>query len=112
METHRIDRMSSLREALRESLAQARRWEELPALLEEMDAVRRQRTAASEAQARAGGPSVPWADTFAEELAQQAPAVDSHTAIRTARELMPWLGAYDPVALARGRWVDLPKSYG
>ncbi len=112
METHRTDRMSSLREALRETLAQARRWEELPALLEEMDAARRQRAAASEAAKRVRGPSVLWVDTFADELAQQAPAVDSDAAIRTARELMPWLGAYDPVALARGRWVDLPKSYG
>ncbi len=112
MDTHRIDRMSSLREALRKALAEARRWEELPALLEELDAVRRQRIEAVKPATCAGGQVKLWADTFADELAQQAPSVDSDIAVRTARELMPWLGAYDPVALARGRWVDLPKSYG
>lgn len=112
MDPHRSDRLTSLREALRETLAEAQRWEELPALLDEMDAVRRQRRAAGESATCAAGPTVRWVDTFAEELALQAPAVDRRTAIRAARELMPWLGAYDPVALARGRWVDLPKSYG
>lgn len=106
------DRMSSLRETLRETLAQARRWNELPALLEAMDAVRRQQIEASVTATRTDGSTVLWVDTFADELAQQAPAIDSGIALRTARELMPWLGVYDPVALARGRWVDLRKSYG
>lgn len=106
------DRLSRLRERLRETLAQAGRWAELPALLDELDAVRRQHLASAQPATRTGSAIVLWVDTFADELAQQDPAVDTRAAIRTARELMPWLGAYDPVALARGRWVDLPKSYG
>lgn len=104
MQESRHEQLFELRARLRDALAEPGGWKQLPALLDAFDALR-------------PGPARPvratfWVDRFAHTLRQQGAAVDAASADRTAQALQPWLGAYDPVALARGRWVDLPKSYG
>lgn len=104
MEESRHEQLLALRACLREALAQPSDWKQLPALLDAFDTLRH----GPVRRARATF----WVDRFAQALCQQSGGVDAACADRTAQALQPWLGAYDPVALARGRWVDLPKSYG
>lgn len=106
--------LNCVRTRLRETLAQPNRWQQLPALLDAIDASRREaeRSAGCIGGVGDNDRTVFWVDRFAHTLRLQGSAVDSASADRTAQALLPWLGAYDPVALARGRWVDLPKSYG
>lgn len=104
MEESRHEQLLELRVCLRKALAQPSDWQQLPALLDAFDALRH----VPVRRAR----ETFWVDRFAQALCQQGASVDAASAGRTAQALQPWLGAYDPVALARGRWVDLPKSYG
>lgn len=104
MKEPRQEQLLELRARLRDALAQPGGWEHLPALLDAFDTLR-------QSPARRVRDTF-WIDRFAHTLCQQGGAVDAASAGRTAQALQPWLGAYDPVALARGRWVDLPKSYG
>ncbi|WP_341891373.1 hypothetical protein [Variovorax sp. YR752] len=104
MEESRHQQLLELRACLRDALAQPSDWKQLPALLDAFDSLR-------SGQVRPVRTTF-WVDRFAQALCQQGCSVDAASAGRTARALQPWLGVYDPVALARGRWVDLPKSYG
>lgn len=113
MEDCRPEPLNCLRKRLRETLAQPSRWQQLLPLLDTLDTARCE--AERSARCIGGGGNdraVFWIDRFAHTLRQQGSAVDSASADRTAQALLPWLGTSDPVALARGRWVDLPKSYG
>lgn len=104
MQTLRHERLNQLRSRVREALAEPAGWRRLPALLDELDTLRRTPACGTRATF--------WVDRFAQTLCQHGRGVNADAADRTAQTLQPWLGAYDPVALARGRWVDLPKSYG
>lgn len=104
MDDLRHGRLNQLRSRVRDALAEPAGWRGLPAVLDEFDTLRR-------TPAR-GVRATFWVDRFAQTLCQHGRGVDAGAAGRTAQALQPWLGAYDPVALARGRWVDLPKSYG
>ncbi len=100
-----------LRTELREVLAQARRWNELPRLMDRLDQARHG------ADDRAGPPpgaqrELLWVDRFAGALLDgRPPAGRDEQVRRTAQALWPWLGAHDPVAVAHGRWDALPRSY-
>ncbi len=98
------DSIAALIGARDKTLANPTHWKLLPCLLDALDTLRH----GPVRRARAAF----WVDRFAHTLHQQGIAIDAESVDRTAQALQPWLGVCDPIALARGRWIDLPKSYG
>lgn len=103
---------NGLREDLRHVLAQKRKWIELPDLLNRLDRIRRQgsgRPSDVHVRIRYRHGLV---DKFSQTLLGSAPSeVPRQQVDRTARIVWHWLRDQDPVALARGDWDSLPRSY-
>lgn len=102
-------RYRALRAELTRTLADASRWRELPGLLEALERARH----ADDEVPPAGPPRrLLWIDRFAGELLDgHTPSARRDHVRRTAQALWPWLGTHDPVAIARGQWDGLPRSY-
>jgi DNA-binding IclR family transcriptional regulator len=106
------DRYLELRCVLRQTLAQKRKWTELPGLLDELDRARRQGWTEDWEATPGTNREALWIDQFAHALQACAPvAVAREQARGTARAVWPWMHDQDPVSVALGRWDDLPRSY-
>jgi len=103
---------NGLREDLRHVLAQERKWIELPDLLDQLDRIRRQGLErSSDASVRTRHRRM-WVNTFSQTILESASSkVPREQVHRTARIVWHWLPDQDPVALARGDWDSLPRSY-
>lgn len=106
------DRYLELRWALRQTLAQKRKWTELPRLLDELDRARRQEVATEPWSTADANREALWIDQFAQTLQACAPITVAREQARgTARAVWPWMHDQDPVSVALGRWDELPRSY-
>lgn len=90
------------------ALSDPARWNQLPALMDALDRARRD----AKDEPPAGPKRLLWIDRFSGALLDGRSSRERRDQVRrTAQHLWPWLGAHDPVAVARGRWDELPRSH-